>query len=154
MSSATETHRFAFASRPCGGLWLRVADAEVVCRPAGTLWLEDAAALVVADLHLEKGSAYAARGQLLPPYDTRDALGRLEAEVGDPRRASLVLLGDSFHDGGGEARLAPDDRARLEALARGRTLVWILGNHDLDGPGGLAGRGGDGGLPWRPSAGP
>lgn len=28
--------------------------------------------LVVADLHLEKGSAFAARGRMLPPYDTRD----------------------------------------------------------------------------------
>ena len=37
--------------------------------------------LVVADLHLEKGSSYAARGQMLPPYDTRETLRRLAAEV-------------------------------------------------------------------------
>ena len=35
--------------------------------------------LVVADLHLEKGSSFAARGQLLPPYDTRATLDRLAA---------------------------------------------------------------------------
>ena len=33
-------------------------------------------ALVVADLHLEKGSSFARRGQMLPPYDTRETLAR------------------------------------------------------------------------------
>ncbi|HEY2482172.1 MAG TPA: ligase-associated DNA damage response endonuclease PdeM [Caulobacteraceae bacterium] len=122
-----------------GGLTLAVAGAEVVCRPAGALWLEAEAALVVADLHLEKGSAFATRGQLLPPYDTGDTLGRLEAEVAalDPRL--IVLLGDSFHDGGGEGRLGPRDATRLTVLARGRSLVWILGNHDRVGPHALPG---------------
>src|SRR5262249_49869184 len=58
-----------------------VAGAETRLRVSGALWLEAERALIVADVHLEKGSAYAARGQLLPPYDTRDALVRLEAEA-------------------------------------------------------------------------
>ena len=73
-------------------------------RASGAPLIEQARTLVVADLHLEKGSAYAARGQLLPPYDTRETLR------GSPRRsrrwpAVVVLLGDSFHDGAAEARL-------------------------------------------------
>ena len=35
--------------------------------------------LLVADLHLEKGSTFAARGVLLPPYDTAATLARLGA---------------------------------------------------------------------------
>jgi DNA ligase-associated metallophosphoesterase len=46
----------------------------------------------------------------------------------------VVLLGDSFHDAGAEGRLDPEDAARLAALARARTLVWVVGNHDADGP--------------------
>jgi hypothetical protein len=94
---------------------------------------------VVADLHLEKGSAFAARGQLLPPYDTGDTLGRLEAEVERLAPRTIVLLGDTFHDGGGEDRLCARDTARLNVLAQGRSLIWVLGNHDPGGPRGLPG---------------
>jgi DNA ligase-associated metallophosphoesterase len=129
----------AYARHPSGGLAVGIADAEVLCRPSGALWLESARALVVADLHLEKGSAFAARGQLLPPYDTGDTLSRLEAEVQTMAPGMIVLLGDTFHDGGAETRLCGSDAHRLGALARGRTLIWILGNHDPVGPCGLPG---------------
>ena len=130
----------AFARRgPGGELALSVAGAEVVCRPSGALSAPSAAALIVADLHLEKGSAFAARGQFLPPYDTGETLGRLEAEVAALAPRLLVFLGDSFHDGEAEARLGAADARRLAALARGRTLVWVVGNHDLDGPRNLPG---------------
>jgi DNA ligase-associated metallophosphoesterase len=42
----------------------------------------------------------------------------------------VVALGDSFHDGGGPARLADDDRESLRSLQRGRDWIWITGNHD------------------------
>jgi DNA ligase-associated metallophosphoesterase len=133
--------RFAyqFADSPCGSVRTRVAGAEVMLRPSGALWLAAERALVAADLHLEKGSAYAARGQMLPPYDTRETLERLEAEVEALRPAAVVLLGDTFHDRKSEERLAADDAQRLRALARGRTLVWVIGNHDADGPQALPG---------------
>jgi DNA ligase-associated metallophosphoesterase len=118
---------------------MAVGGAEVVCRPAGSLWLEAQATIVVADLHLEKGSAFAARGQMLPPYDTGDTLERLEAEIESLDPKGIVFLGDSFHDGGGEGRLGSADLMRLTALARGRSLVWIIGNHDRDGPRNLPG---------------
>ena len=94
---------------------------------------------MVADLHFEKGSAYAARGQLLPPYDTGETLRRLEAEVATLAPDEIVLLGDSFHDGGGEGRLSQADTDRLAMLGRGRRLVWVVGNHDADGPRSLPG---------------
>jgi DNA ligase-associated metallophosphoesterase len=116
-----------------------VAGADALLRPSGALWLHAAAALVVADLHLEKGSAYAARGQMLPPYDTRETLARLEAEITALQPRLIVFLGDSFHDPHAEARLGAEDAARLAGLARGRRLVWVVGNHDADGPRGLPG---------------
>ena len=45
--------------------------------PAGALVWPEARALVVADLHLEKGSAAARAGQLVPPWDSRQTLERL-----------------------------------------------------------------------------
>lgn len=124
----------------CGSVKLRVNGEAVTLRPSGALWLEHYQTLVVADLHLEKGSAYAARGQMLPPYDTAETLRRLHAEVAalGPRR--LILLGDSLHDGKAEARLASTDVDQIDQLAQRLELLWVIGNHDADGPRHLPGQ--------------
>lgn len=140
MNTAAIAYRYAVAAHPTGALRLELAGVEAFCRPAGALWLEAWRALIVADLHLEKGSAYAARGQLLPPYDTRDTLTRLEAEIAALAPRILIFLGDTFHDRDAEARLAAGDLRRLRAMAAGRTLVWVLGNHDPAGPRDLPGQ--------------
>ena len=121
----------------CGSLWAGVCGVGVALRPSGALWLAEERVLVVADLHLEKGSAYAAKGQLLPPYDTADTLARLEAEVAALQPRTLVLLGDSFHDRHAMVRLSAENTRRLTELGLGRTLLWIVGNHDAEvvGPG-------------------
>ena len=120
------------ARRPCGSLSVRVMGEQCVLRCSGALWLPAHATLVAGDLHLEKGSAYAARGQMLPPYDSRATLDRLEAEIGELAPARVVLLGDSFHDSRSVGRMAADDRARLDRLAEGRDWVWLEGNHDRE----------------------
>ena len=127
------------SQHPLGGLTLNLAGEAVVCRPSGALWVESARALIVADLHLEKGSFYAVRGQMLPPYDTAETLRRLAGEVAALRPEIVVFLGDSFHDRDAEARLGPDDHAALSGVACGRRLVWVTGNHDPDAPAGLPG---------------
>ena len=119
------------ARADCGTLWIELMGLPVALRPSGALWIESEGMLVAGDLHLEKGSSYAARsGQFLPPYDTAATLDRLEAEINalDPR--TLILLGDSFHDPRAVARLSPDDARRIALLARGRSLLWAEGNHD------------------------
>jgi DNA ligase-associated metallophosphoesterase len=105
----------------------------------GALYWRDESLLVVADLHLEKGSSFARRGTLLPPYDTAATLAGLAQLIAhySPRR--VIALGDSFHDGGGPARLSAPDRAALTALQRGRDWVWIAGNHDPDPADGIGG---------------
>jgi DNA ligase-associated metallophosphoesterase len=133
------TFAYDYAQSDCGALRMRIGGAEAMLRCSGALWLAAERALVVADLHLEKGSSYAARGQMLPPYDTRETLKRLAAEVEALTPAMVVLLGDTFHDRKSEGRLARDDAERLRDLARGRTLVWVVGNHDADGPRALPG---------------
>lgn len=115
----------------CGGVALPLNGEPAVLRGSGALWLTRSRTLVVSDLHLEKGSAYASRGQLLPPYDTKDTLDRLEAELEALTPRTLVLLGDSFHDARATARLDPIQAQRVLRLAAGRDLVWIVGNHDV-----------------------
>lgn len=123
-----ETGRTAGAS---GGLAVaRVGGATVELHPSGALWLAATRTLVVADLHFEKASSFARRGQLLPPYDTATTLTRLEAVVAALMPGRVVALGDSFHDRGGAGRLSPADAAWLAALVGGREWLWITGNHD------------------------
>lgn len=132
--SAAEAHAFAYAfsASPCGGLYVDVAGTRVMLRPCGGLWLEAERALVVSDLHLEKGSAYARRGQLLPPYDTAETLACLEREIAALQPALLVFLGDTFHDRWWEARIDPANAARVRALTVGRQVIWVTGNHERD----------------------
>jgi DNA ligase-associated metallophosphoesterase len=108
-------------------------------QPEGVLCWADEKLLVVADLHLEKGSSFARRGQFLPPYDTGDTLARLGAAVERLRPANVVALGDSFHDGDGALRMSGHDRAALAGMQRGRNWIWVAGNHDPAKPAGLAG---------------
>lgn len=122
-----------------GQMMIRVANVEVILRASGAMWLAHERMLVVADLHLEKGSAYAVRGQLLPPYDTRETLDRLEREVDALAPRTLVLLGDTLHDNEAEDRLAPDAIARIRSLSERLNLVWVCGNHDPDGANNLGG---------------
>lgn len=109
---------------------LRVCGVSFDLMPEGAAWLADERLLVVADLHLEKGSAFAARGLPLPPYDTRATIARLEALVAKLKPQTLVALGDSFHDGDAEHRMDEEDAARLARLSKSLDWIWIAGNHD------------------------
>lgn len=114
---------------------MRVAEAELTPDPSGALYWPAERMLIVADLHLEKGSAFASRGQMLPPYDTHATLKRLEDAMARHTPARVVALGDSFHDRKAEARLDGDARARLKRLvAAVESWTWILGNHDPEPP--------------------
>ena len=110
--------------------YIHLAGVALHSDAAGALVHEDERALLVSDLHLEKGSAYARRGQLLPPFDTAATLARLTALVMRHRPRVVIALGDSFHDRFGFSRMAQADRDALAALQAGRDWIWIFGNHD------------------------
>lgn len=128
--------RLGFGHAP--GL-VAIAGEAALLDPRGALFLPDFGVLVVSDLHLEKGSAAARQGRLLPPYDTLATLDLLAAVVAAHRPRVVVSLGDSFHDGCGAGRLPLPFRDRLEALMAGRDWVWVAGNHDPEAPPGLPG---------------
>jgi DNA ligase-associated metallophosphoesterase len=107
-----------------------LAGVPLLADPFGALYWPEQGLLVIADLHLEKGSSYAARGQLLPPYDTAATLVRLARLIAHYAPRCVVALGDSFHDAGGPARLSDEDRDNVRRLQRGRDWIWITGNHD------------------------
>lgn len=97
---------------------------------SGALVLPALRTLVVADLHLEKGSRCARRGRLLPPYDSRATLAALAEAIAIHAPERVVCLGDSFDDVSGCDRLAADDRERLRGIMAGLDWTWVAGNHD------------------------
>src|SRR5512144_457621 len=107
-----------------------VADVTFVADLSGALFWQERRLLIVSDLHLEKGSSFAMRGVLLPPYDTIATLGRLAAVISrhDPR--TVIALGDSFHDRTAHERLSAEDRDAVAGLQSGGDWIWISGNHD------------------------
>lgn len=110
---------------------IAVNGARLVPDLSGALFWPEKRTLIVADLHLEKGSSYArGRRAILPPYDSAATLSRLEAVVGRLQPRTVVCLGDSFHDGGAAARLDRPERVRLRALTDAYDWLWIAGNHD------------------------
>jgi uncharacterized protein len=143
LRTLTPTRRATLADPPLsgGGMGhtLLLAGVTLLADPAGALYWPDEKLLVVADLHLEKGSAFAKRGVLLPPYDTATTLARLFRLIERYAPRLLIALGDSFHDDDGPVRMAGADRAALAALQHGRDWVWIDGNHDPDLAGGIGG---------------
>lgn len=96
----------------------------------GALYWQEREALIVADLHFEKASAYALRGQMLPPYDSHATLDALESAIARHRPQEVWCLGDSFHDMGAHDRMQEEIRSRLHKLTRDCRWTWITGNHD------------------------
>src|ERR1700753_4189579 len=86
---------------------------RLVLDASGALWWPVRGMLVFSDIHLEKGSSYAMRGQMLPPYDTRASLKRMQAVVARYRPNTIMSLGDAFHDRDAAERLDADERALI-----------------------------------------
>ena len=90
---------------------IHLAGERLMLDPAGALSWPATSLLAVSDLHLEKGSSYARRGQLLPPWDTHATLDRLTLLLRRYQPRVVIALGDSFHDTDGSARLPAERTA-------------------------------------------
>jgi DNA ligase-associated metallophosphoesterase len=112
-------YRFTFAG----------TDLEML--PSGALHWPERGLLCVSDLHLGRSERYARNaGALLPPYEVRDTLTRLEADIEATGAGAVICLGDSFDDSAAIDGL--DERVQnwITRLMAGRRWVWIAGNHD------------------------
>lgn len=119
---------------------IQFAGSDLVLRASGALWWPDAQLLCVSDLHLGKSERIARRGgTLLPPFETRDTLSRLEAEITALDPAHVICLGDSFDDMTAARGLGGEERGWIARLMDTRDWTWIEGNHD-PAPTGFGGR--------------
>jgi DNA ligase-associated metallophosphoesterase len=119
---------------------LDFAGSQVLLDPAGVAYFGGERILVVADMHLEKASSFARSRIYLPPYDTAATLARLAALVAKYDPATIISLGDAFHDDEASARLSDEAAETIRAIARGREMIWVTGNHDPSPPEGVPGQ--------------
>ncbi|HEU4821130.1 MAG TPA: ligase-associated DNA damage response endonuclease PdeM [Qipengyuania sp.] len=117
---------------------LSFAGEELLLTESRALYWPRERALLVADLHLEKGSFFARHGQPIPPYDSRETLERVAIAIRETGARRVITLGDNFHDAGGAARLEPHACGMLAALTKAVDWMWITGNHDIGKHGAVA----------------
>jgi len=99
--------------------------------PSGALFLAGSRTLCVSDMHLGKAERMARRGGALqPPYEVRETLAKLEADIAATEPHTVVCLGDSFDDLDAAAAMPDDARLWLMRMQAGRRWIWIEGNHD------------------------
>jgi uncharacterized protein len=131
------------STRPCGlsrSHKITLSGLEFIPDLSGALYAPEFRALLVADLHLEKGTSLARRGVHLPPYDTRESLKQLKAVLDSVQPERLIFLGDSFHDSAARERIDADDLELLRTITRTADTIWITGNHDPKPPEDVGGR--------------
>ncbi|UWQ61752.1 ligase-associated DNA damage response endonuclease PdeM [Leisingera caerulea] len=113
------------------GFDFTLAGARLTALGSGALWWAEQRTLCVSDLHLGKSERHARRGgSVLPPYETRDTLDRLEAALEITGAHTLICLGDSFDDDAACRALPQADLNRFARLMQNRRWIWIEGNHD------------------------
>ncbi|MGR3291636.1 MAG: ligase-associated DNA damage response endonuclease PdeM [Paracoccaceae bacterium] len=106
---------------------------------SGALWWAEERILTVSDLHFGKSERISRRGgPILPPYEVRETLSRLERDIEQCGATTVICLGDSFDDLQATTGLRDSERLWIARLQAGRNWIWIEGNHD-PGPVGYAG---------------
>ena len=118
---------------------IHLAGERLMLDPMGALFWPARRLLAVSDLHLEKGSSFARKGMLLPPWDTHATIDRLTLLLRRWSPETVVALGDSFHDAMGSGRLPATEQQRLNAMTAAHAFIWVQGNHDPTPPNGLGG---------------
>jgi DNA ligase-associated metallophosphoesterase len=118
---------------------IHLAGERLMLDPMGALFWPEMRLLAVSDLHLEKGSSFARRGMLLPPWDTHATIDRLTLLLRRWSPVTVVALGDSFHDADGSGRLPPTEQQRLNTMTAAYRFLWVQGNHDPSAPSGIGG---------------
>ena len=92
-------------------------------------WLEKKIA-ILSDLHLEKGSSFASLGQFIPPYDSEETLKKLINFLKTHEVQTIILLGDTFHDGGALNRMSSKVKSIFDSLVENYEIIFVLGNHE------------------------
>ncbi|MAT87779.1 MAG: metallophosphoesterase [Aestuariivita sp.] len=113
------------------GYHFTLAGTPLIALGTGALVWPEKRLLCVSDLHLGKSDRVIRRGgPILPPYEVRDTLMRLDSDILSSQAETIVCLGDSFDDLEAGKSLRDEELLWIRKLQVGRRWIWIEGNHD------------------------
>jgi uncharacterized protein len=108
-----------------------LGPARLTALPSGGLYWPEQGLLTISDLHFGKSERLARRGgTLLPPYENRATLQKLDHDIERTGAVHVLCLGDSFDDLAAADEIEDADLLWLTRLMAGRQWTWIEGNHD------------------------
>lgn len=105
-------------------------EQKFVLDPSGLLIWPDQKLAVVSDLHLEKASHFAIKGQMIPPHDSLETLQALTDSLAFSGAKTVIFLGDTFHDAQGFSRMNARAQNLFQSLCQIYDIIFIIGNHD------------------------
>ncbi len=103
---------------------------KLILHNSGILFWPKNDLAVVSDLHLEKSSYFAKKGNYLPPYESFDTLQNLNLTLKKNKIQNLIFLGDVFHDNKGFERLDCKTKMIFKDIMNKFNTKFIIGNHD------------------------
>ncbi|MDE0112132.1 MAG: ligase-associated DNA damage response endonuclease PdeM [Albidovulum sp.] len=119
------------------GFRFKFLGEDFVAFGSGSLHWPERSLLAFADLHLGKSRRVAREGRaLLPPFDDKETLDRMERDLKIANATTVACIGDSFDDMRSAGELESSTRDRLSEFADARRWRWIAGNHDPEPFGG------------------
>ena len=97
------------------------------------LWLKKEKILVVSDFHLGYEEMLKEKGILVPRFQLKDILGRLEKILNEVKPKKIIINGDLKHEFGKILSQEWRDVLRLVdfLLEHCEELIFVKGNHDL-----------------------
>lgn len=107
-----------------------VAGEHLVLLPERAIYWSARKALLVADVHLGKDSAFRSLGIPVGPETTQSTLDRLTCLVEETTPEELWVLGDLWHAKVGRTPAAVDAFLRWREAHEGLQMTLIEGNHD------------------------
>ena len=96
----------------------------------GSIFWVNKKILILADLHLEKGSFFHSKGQFISPYDTIETIKKLEKCIEKSNPSKIIFLGDTFHDKYSIKRMENSNIKKLKKIFNNFDCSLIKGNHD------------------------
>ncbi len=110
----------------------KIFNSDLNFHKSGFLMIKQTNTIVLADIHLGKGTSLNKNCIQVPPYDIKETLKKLNDIVDEYSPSKIISLGDSFHDKFSILNMEKSDLNELKKITKRVNFFWINGNHDHD----------------------
>ncbi len=113
-----------------GSVEVEFGGQQFVLLPDRAVWWPTQRTLIVADVHLGKGTAFRSAGVPVPSGGSEKDLNRISALIERTNAKQLLILGDLIHAKSSRKESLHEQIARWRESQRDVDIVLVRGNHD------------------------